>query len=114
MVTATGLLLFYQNLLGDFRSWAYGWALVFPTAVGVGLLSHGRVNQHEWSRYYGPRLIAAGLTLCLVFAVSFETGVFANGALIRFGGPVVLILLGLLIAAGYLVRLSSQSAIERH
>jgi hypothetical protein len=113
MVTTTGLLLFYQNLLGDFRSWAYCWALVFPTAVGIGLLIHGRVNRHGRSSYYGPRFIAAGLTLCLVLAVAFETGVFTNGALIKFGGPVLLIVLGLLLSVGYLVRLSGQSAVER-
>ncbi|MGQ9682375.1 MAG: hypothetical protein ACUVX9_07560 [Anaerolineae bacterium] len=41
LLTITGLLLFYQNLLNHFESWAYVWALVFPTGIGVGLMIKG-------------------------------------------------------------------------
>lgn len=40
IITTVGLILFYQNLTGHWASWAYAWALIFPTAVGAGMMIH--------------------------------------------------------------------------
>ena len=41
IVTTTGLILFYQNATSRWESWAYAWALIFPTAVGLGRAVEG-------------------------------------------------------------------------
>src|ERR1700682_5819350 len=41
IITVTGLILLYQNATNHFESWAYAWALIFPGAVGVGMILYG-------------------------------------------------------------------------
>src|SRR5689334_6565604 len=37
IVTTTGLILLIQNTFGIWQTWAYAWALIVPTAIGVGI-----------------------------------------------------------------------------
>ncbi len=91
IITTNGLILLYQNLTGDWASWAYLWPLE-PVAVGIGLLSLYLLGNR-------PRglLVAAGIVggVGLLFFVIFAS---AFGGLVGLLGPVVLILIGLLIA----------------
>jgi hypothetical protein len=114
MLTTIGFILFYQNVFGYFQSWAYAWLLVCPTAIGVGLLLHGRVTQQRGKMQLGLRLAGLGLTLFLLVGICFEVAVFAHGSLIRFGGPALLIVLGLSLAIGSLARLSTRQAIDSY
>ena len=41
VVTAIGLLLFYQDATNHWESWAYAWALIGPGASGLGICSRG-------------------------------------------------------------------------
>ena len=41
IVTTVGLILFFQNVTGLWATWAYAWALIFPTAVGIGVAIAG-------------------------------------------------------------------------
>src|ERR1700720_3193660 len=43
IITVTGLILLYQTASDHFESWAYAWALIFPGAVGVGMILYGLV-----------------------------------------------------------------------
>ena len=44
-VTMVGTILLFQNTFDYFQSWAYAWALVFPTSVGVGQLIYGSIKN---------------------------------------------------------------------
>jgi O-antigen/teichoic acid export membrane protein len=96
--TTTGLLLFYQNLTGHWHSWAYAWALVAPTSVGVGLMIQGWWTGSPKLVREGRRVMAIGLTLFLVGAVFFELVLnisgFASGSVGQFGLPILLIVIG--------------------
>lgn len=92
IITINGLILFFQNLTHDFGSWAYIWALE-PCAVAVGLL---------FLYWLGPRdrglLFAAGIVggVGLVLLVIFSS--ILSGGVLTVLGPLVLILVGLLLA----------------
>ena len=97
-----GLMLFYQNTLGYFQSWAYTWALVVPGSIGLGLLLMGQWGGHTTVRRVGAYLAAAGLGLFICLAAIFEVGVFRSSMAARVGWPLVLIAFGLAVAAGSL------------
>lgn len=92
IITGIGGLLYYQNLSGNWASWAYVWTLI-PGFVGVGLiLSSLLSNQEEGQAAAGTRLILISAFLFFLF------GFFFSG----FGGlgqywPIVLIILGVLL-----------------
>ena len=67
VVTAVGLLLFYQNSTGHWESWAYAWALIGPAASGLGLAMWGLrsgsghdVRNGTWGMLGGLGLFAIG------------------------------------------------------
>ena len=78
IVTAVGLLLWYQQLSGHWDSWAYAWALIGPCAAGVGLFLYGSLTGTQKMVSTGLSLAAIGLGLFLVGALFFET-VFRTG-----------------------------------
>ena len=41
IVTMVGLVLLYQNATGNWKGWAYAWALVGPGGSGLGMLLYG-------------------------------------------------------------------------
>jgi hypothetical protein len=98
IITITGALLLYQNATGHWQSWAYAWALIAPTGVGVGLVIQGNWSSSPRLVREGRRLIAIGFTLFVVGAIFFELIVnisgFANGLPGQLILPVLLILAG--------------------
>lgn len=90
IIAGTGILLYYQNLTGDWASWAYAWTL-YPGFVGVGIilmnLLSGRVKRGFQE---GGNLIAVSVVLFVIFAAFFN----GLGGLGQFW-PVILILAGL-------------------
>jgi hypothetical protein len=95
IVTMVGLLLFYQSLTGHWESWAYAWALIFPTAVGTGLAITGMWANEPQTTKVGAVMATVGLGVFLFFAFFFElllniSGV-RTGALGRLMFPALLI-----------------------
>lgn len=97
--TMTGLLLLYQNTTGHWESWAYAWALLSPTAVGLGAWAYGtRHNRPEMVENgqrmtsYGVLLFTAGLILFeFVFGISgFGFAPWLWLVLIALGGYLIL------------------------
>src|SRR4029077_11506443 len=41
VVSVTGLILLFQDATDHYESWAYAWALVFPGAIGLGMILYG-------------------------------------------------------------------------
>jgi hypothetical protein len=67
IVGGIGLLLFYQNVTGDWASWAYAWALI-PGFVGVGvILARLLGGRPEGGIQGGGTLILISLVMFLVF-----------------------------------------------
>lgn len=101
LLTIIGLVLLYQNTFDQFQSWAYAWALVFPTAVGIGRYIEGWWSDRPDVRERGIRETRTGLILFVVLAAFFELvlnlGGFFGGDLIRFALPIFLISIGVLI-----------------
>ena len=72
IVTTVGLLLLYQSVTNHWESWAYAWALIFPTSVGVGLAINGAWSEVPRLRETGMKWIRVGLIIFVVGGVFFE------------------------------------------
>lgn len=114
IVTTVGLLLFFQNVTGLWSTWAYAWALVFPTAVGIGIAIAGLWSDDTRAVRMGSGMAGVGLAILLFFAFFFEVLLDLNG--LR-SGPVGRILIPLLVivAGGVLlvIALRPKSGIQR-
>ena len=98
VVTMTGTLLLYQNTFDHFQSWAYAWALVAPTSIGLGQIIYGSIKDREQMVVNGRRLTAIGGVIFLVGAVFFELIIGISGfGLGRYAGAILLIGLGIFI-----------------
>jgi hypothetical protein len=74
-----GLVLWYQAAYDAFSTWAYAWALVAPTAPGVGTLLYGLVKGDSELARDGLRLTGVGLALFTGFALFFEGVIGLSG-----------------------------------
>jgi hypothetical protein len=98
IMTVNGLLLLYQNSTGHWSSWAYAWALVFPTSIGVGQFVYGYLTGIRRLVVLGIRVAAAGAAVFVLGAFFFEGAINISG---RDFGPLGRLLFpALLIAAG--------------
>lgn len=109
IVTMIGLLLLYQSITGHWESWAYAWALIFPTAVGIGLVINGAWSGIGCLVEVGWKWITAGALVFLIGGVFFELILNISRSLI---GDVVWP--GLLIALGLylLLRRSARAPVR--
>ena len=98
ILAITGLVLLVQDLTDDYESWAYAWALVFPGAVGLGLLAYGLVAGRPQLVRPGIRTSATGLVLFMVGAIFFEGVVGISGR--QFGRTTGILVSALVIAIG--------------
>jgi hypothetical protein len=103
IVGGIGLLLYWQNLTGNWESWAYAWTLI-PGFVGIGIIIDGL-----WERKGSA--VRGGLWVVLISAVLFVVNASLIGGL--FGGgltfiskwwPVALILVGVLSLIDYVAK----------
>jgi hypothetical protein len=91
IVSANGLLLLYQNLTGNWGSWAYAWAIE-PMAVGLSLALLYLLTDER------PRgLLIAAAIVGGVGALFFVIFASAFGGAVGIVAPVLLIILGMLV-----------------
>jgi hypothetical protein len=102
IATMTGLVLLYQNTFDQWQTWAYAWALVFPTAWGIGLWLHGVWSGQAEPRETGRRLATIGLLLFLAFGAFFELVLNLSGFASRGAGG-VLLALALILGGAFLL-----------
>lgn len=108
IVTMIGLLLAYQSSTSHWTSWAYAWALVAPSAVGLGMLLWGVLHLSRDAVRSGLATLGVGLVLFLVGFGFFE-GVLNLGGqrgfapLGRQALPLALIVAGVALIATRLV-----------
>jgi GNAT superfamily N-acetyltransferase len=79
VVSTVGLVLAWQNMTGRWESWAYAWALVGPTATGVGSFLGGLRTGNPRLRDAGMWQIAVGLALFGGFYLFFELIAYRDG-----------------------------------
>jgi len=107
-VTTVGVILLYQNTADHFESWAYAWALVFPTSTGLGQMIYGSLKGRKEMVTTGGRSTLIGAALFVVGASFFELVVGISGfgfGFDRFGWPLGLVIVGtLLLVGGFLYR----------
>src|ERR1700674_964633 len=78
IITVTGLILLFQDATDHYESWAYAWALVFPGAIGLGMILYGLTARRPGNLRAGTRLVGIALVLVLLGAAFFE-GVIGIG-----------------------------------
>ncbi len=100
IVGGIGCILFWQNAIGNWQSWAYTWALI-PGFGGVGTVLAGLLSRNREMVSKGIKTAGTSLVFFMIFAAAF-------GALgFRFPGsywPVLLILAGLVFLVRALVQ----------
>lgn len=79
IVTTVGLILFFQNVSGLWSTWAYAWALIFPTSVGIGIAIAGLWSDDTRAVHAGIAMAGVGLAIFLFFAFFFEVILNLNG-----------------------------------
>lgn len=98
IITMVGLVLLFQNVSGYWATWAYAWALIAPTSIGIGHMIYGRLKNRPKLMQSGRELTRVGLTIFVVAAVFFELIIGISGfGLGGFFWPVLLIILGLFL-----------------
>ena len=112
VTTVTGLLLLYQNATDHFESWAYAWALVFPGAVGTGMILYGLTAGRPGNVRAGSRLAGVGVVLFLLGAAFFE-GVIGIGGY-QFGHSTGAVIGGLIIVLGALLLIANLTSGRRN
>jgi hypothetical protein len=102
IVTTVGLILLFQSYTGAWQTWAYAWALIAPTAVGVGQWLHGRLRDDAATQARGRRAAESGLVLFAGLAAFFELALNLSGFFAGTAAGSVLAL-GLVAAGAYLL-----------
>ena len=98
-----GIVFLMQSITGLWASWAYIWALVAPTSIGLSQMVYGNLKNRDTIAESGWRLTKIGLSIFAIGFFFFEVVLGISGfGLARFGLPVfpmILILIGAIVLA---------------
>lgn len=100
VVTTVGLVLLYQDVTGNWQTWAYAWALVGPAASGLGMALWGLRRADATSVRGGLWGFLGGLALFAVGFLFFEGIIGLSGfdvALPEWVLPATIIAIGLVV-----------------
>jgi cation transport ATPase len=108
ILTMLGFLFLAQSATGMWASWAYAWALVAPTSVGISQMVYGMRKDRDTIVQSGRKLANLGMVMFVIGFVFFELILGISGfGLARFGLPVfpmMLIFAGLIVLVSTLMR----------
>lgn len=79
IITMAGVILLIQNLTGLWSTWAYAWALIVPTAVGIGIAIGGIWGEDQRTVRVGSAMAGIGAAVFLFFVFFFELILNING-----------------------------------
>lgn len=72
VIAGIGAILYYQNLSGNWASWAFAWTLI-PGFVGLGILLQGLLHRGgRGAARAGGRLVLISLALFVLFGAFFD------------------------------------------
>jgi hypothetical protein len=103
IVTVSGLILLVQDATYHFESWAYAWALVFPGAIGLGMILYGLTAGRPGNVRSGIRLVGIALVLFLLGAAFFEGVIGIGGYQLDHSAGIVLGVIIIVLGALMLV-----------
>lgn len=90
IVSGIGVILYYQEMSGNWESWSYMWTLI-PGFVGVGVLLQGLLGEDTRDNLRrGLNLMVVSAVLFLVFSAFFGGWTLLG----NYGPAILLILLG--------------------
>lgn len=103
ILSSLGALFLFQQLSGLWATWAYAWALIAPTSVGIAQILYGNRQKREKIILAGKKLVTIGLLITGIGFIFFELilGLSNLGGdlLDGFRLPLGLILFGLFVLA---------------
>lgn len=108
IVTTVGLVLWYQALTDHYESWAYAWALVGPTAGGIGGWLLGTVTDDEEKQREGLASARTGLWMFVIGLLFFEVVIGISGRDWGTLGDVLVPALVIAVGAYVLVRARAE------
>jgi hypothetical protein len=116
MITTVGTILLIQNTFDLFASWAYAWALVAPTSIGLAKLVYGSLRGLDDQVKSGLRLAGIGFAIFVFGAFFFELVIGLNG--LRFGAawlcwPALLIGLGIVLLLSSLLPRGNRLSVDK-
>ena len=79
MVTMTGVILMIQNLFDLYATWAYAWALIAPTSMGLAKLLYGTLRGLGDEVTNGLAMTGVGAVIFVVAGAFFELIIDING-----------------------------------
>ena len=106
IITTTGLILLFQNTLHLWQTWAYAWALIVPTSIGVGLWLKGWLDGKSHQQEVGRRMAEIGFLIFLGFAAFFELILNLSGLWYGTSGIVVAVIL--IVTGAYILARQSE------
>ncbi len=72
MITMTGLIMLVMNATGRWEAWAYAWALIWPTAFGIGLVISGTRSDRPATTRSGWGMVRSGILIFVLAGTFFE------------------------------------------
>ena len=113
MAFSAGVLLMVQNIFDLFASWAYAWALVAPTSIGLSKLVYGTLRGLGDEVSQGMKMAGIGFGMFIFGAFFFELVIGISG--FRIGAawycwPAMLIGLGFVVLLTSLLPRQNQSS----
>lgn len=79
MVTMTGGILMIQNIFDLYATWAYAWALIAPTSMGLAKLLYGALRGLGDEVKNGLVMTGVGVVIFVVAGAFFELIIDLNG-----------------------------------
>jgi hypothetical protein len=107
IVAVTGIILFVQNITGQWQSWAYAWALLFPGSIGLGQYLWGKRTGNAAAVRSAGKTIQVAVVLFIAFGIFFEVVLGISGFRLGAAGRIVVPVL--LIAAGATIYVTSMT-----
>lgn len=108
ILTSLGLIFLFQSVTGFWASWAYIWALVAPTSIGVAQIVYGTRKDRESIVQSGRKLVNLGLIFLAIGFVFFELIIGISGFGIGNLGlpviPVMMVFIGAVILVRALIK----------
>lgn len=104
VLTTLGLIFLFQKTFDQYQTWAYVWALVLPTSVGVGMYVEGSRSDQLALRERGLRVARVGMILFAILVVFFELMINLSGRVRGDMGWIALPSLLILVGAALLFR----------
>jgi len=89
LFTMLGMVFLMQSVTDLWATWAYIWALVAPTSIGLSQMFYGNIKNDDAIAHTGWNLTKVGLSILAVGFVFFELIIGISGfGLARLGLPV--------------------------